>query len=141
MALMASFLVDPTTQGKGTGTIPDTGIDDARGDDIDTSPSDGILTVKDVVQLTRKSPTWVYRHWHLLGGRKVGGSIFFPSKEIVYEHIFGKGQRLASGLQSKRGTLHPSVVPFKNKSKAGNDKAAKRAKRLTKPLDPNRHGL
>jgi predicted DNA-binding transcriptional regulator AlpA len=130
---MASFLVDPTAPG----TIPVTD----SGDDIDTSPSDGILTVKDVVQLTRKSETWVYRHWPELGGVKVGGSVFFPSKEIVYEHIFGKGQRLASGLQSKRGTLHPSVVPFKNKSKASHDKAAKRAKRLTKPFDPNRHGL
>jgi len=133
--LMASFLVDHTAPG----TLPVTHTDDARGDDIDTSPPDGILTVKDVALLTRKSETWVYRHWPELGGVKLGGSVFFPNKEIVYEHLFSKGQRLASGLQSKRGTLHPSVVPFKNKSKAGNDKAAKRA--ITKPLDPNRHGL
>ena len=135
MALMASFLVDPTTQG----TIPVTDIDDARGEDIETSALDGILTVKDVASYLHKSDTWVYRHWRKLGGVKVGGSVLFPSKEIVYEYIFQKGQRLASGLQSKRGPLHPRVVPIKNKSKAGDDKAAKRT--LTKPLDPNRHGL
>ena len=131
MALMASFLVDPTAPG----TIPVTD----SGDDIDTSPSDGILTVKDVVQLTRKSETWVYRHWPELGGVKVGGSVFFPSKEIVYEHLFGKGQGMASGFHARRRTLHPGVVPIKNKGKAGNDKAAKRA--ITKRLDSNRHGL
>jgi len=136
---MALFLVDPTTQGKGTGTIPVTDSDDARGDDIETSALDGILTVKDLVNCMPVSETWVYKHWPELGGVKLGGSIFFPSKEIVYEHIFGKGQRLARGLQYKRGTLHPRLVPIKNKSKAGHDKAAKRA--ITKPLDPNRHGL
>jgi len=120
---MALFLVDPTRTVPGK--IPVTDIDEARGDDIDTSPLDGILTVKDLVNCMPVSESWVYRHWPELGGVKVGGSVFFPSKEIVNEHIFGKGQRLARRLQSGQKTLHPSVVPIKNKSKAGDDKAAK----------------
>jgi len=133
---MALFLVDPTTQGKGPGAIPVTDTDDARGE---TSALDGILTVKDLVNCMPVSETWVYKNWQLLGGVKIRGRVFFPSKEIVYECIFQKGQRLASGLQSKRGPLHPRLVPIKNKSKTSHDKAAKRS--LTKPLDPNRHGF
>jgi hypothetical protein len=47
---------------------------------IDTEFEHDILTVEEVALYLRKSPSWVYKHWQVLGGRKLGGSLFFPWK-------------------------------------------------------------
>ena len=39
-----------------------------------------ILTVEEVALYLRKSTSWVYKNWQALGGRKLRGSLFFPSK-------------------------------------------------------------
>jgi len=61
---------------------------------IDSASQAGIMTVEEVAQFLRMSPSWVYKNWQLLGGVKLGGSLFFPKKEDLYECLFNKGQRL-----------------------------------------------
>jgi hypothetical protein len=61
---------------------------------LDNASSSGIMTPEEVALYLRKSPSWVYKHWEILGGRKLGGSLFFPRKEDFYERIFHKGERV-----------------------------------------------
>jgi len=60
--------------------------------DIST-PKKNILTPEEVAQYLRKSLSWVYKNWQILGGRKLRGSLFFPKKEELYERIFYKRER------------------------------------------------
>jgi len=46
------------------------------------------MTSEEVAQFLHKSPSWVYKNWQLLGGVKLRGSLFFPNKEDLYEHLF-----------------------------------------------------
>jgi hypothetical protein len=48
---------------------------------IDKNLSPEIMTPEEVALYLRKSTSWVYKHWQELGGRKLGGSLFFPRKE------------------------------------------------------------
>ena len=133
----ALFLVAPTTPG----TIPVTDTDDARGGDIgesiDSSPLDGILTTKAAAHYLQTSESWVYKHWRDIGGVKIGGKLFFPSKEKMYERLFGKGQGLAGGFHAGQAAVHPSLVRDKNKGKAGRGTSPK----SITDTDPNRHGI
>ena len=47
-----------------------------------------IMTVEETARFMRKSVSWVYKNSADLGGRKLGGSLFFPSKEDLYERLF-----------------------------------------------------
>jgi hypothetical protein len=49
-----------------------------------------ILTPEETAQYLKKSVSWVYKNAEILGGRKLGGSLFFPAKEDLYEFIFCK---------------------------------------------------
>jgi len=57
--------------------------------DIST-PEKDILTPEEDAQYLRKSLSWVYKNWRILGGRKLRGSLFFPKKEELYEFLFYK---------------------------------------------------
>lgn len=103
-----------------------------------------ILTPEEVAQYLRKSPSWVYKHWQGLGGVKLGGSLFFPSKEDLYEHLFCQGQRLVPlRLRSERGEVQRDAVQNqesgarrRSRKKEGIERAG------TEPPDnPGRHGL
>jgi len=50
---------------------------------IDSDPRFDIMTPEEVAQFLHKSPSWVYKNWQLLGGVKLRGSLFFPSKGKV----------------------------------------------------------
>jgi len=52
------------------------------------------MTPEEVARFLKKSASWVYKHWQELGGVKLGGSLFFPHKEDLYERIFRQGQRV-----------------------------------------------
>ena len=60
-----------------------------------------ILTPEETAQYLRKSLSWVYKNAEILGGRKLGGSLFFPAKEDLYERIFYKRQEPVD-FQKKR---------------------------------------
>ena len=62
---------------------------------IDNGPEADILTPEEVAQFFRKSPSWVYKNWKELGGRKLGGSLLFPKKEDLYERLFHQREGVA----------------------------------------------
>jgi hypothetical protein len=80
---------------------------------IDTEIINDILTPEEVAQYLRKSPSWVYKHWQELGGRKLGGSLFFPSKENLYEHLFGKRKGVEVRLHPGGNQIHQRLVQKK----------------------------
>jgi hypothetical protein len=101
-----------------------------------------IQTVEEVAQYFQKSLSWVYKNWKLLGGKKLGGSLIFPAKEDLYEHVFCKKEGVEIRLHSKGNQAHECLVPNKErgtgsrgKKKGGNSKSE------TNDNDPNRHGL
>ena len=65
---------------------------------IDNKSLSGIMTPEEVARFLKKSTSWVYKNWQKLGGVKLGGSLFFPRKEDLYEHIFCQGEGLAVRL-------------------------------------------
>lgn len=104
-----------------------------------------ILTPEEVAQYLRKSLSWVYRHWKILGGRKLGGSLFFPGKENLYEHLFSEGQRVERRLHPQRETVHNPVLQNqergqggRNSKKGGNTEPSADG---TGEENPDRHGL
>jgi hypothetical protein len=80
---------------------------------IDTEFNHDILTPEEVAQYLRKSTSWVYKNWQALGGRKLGGSLFFPRKEDLYERLFGKGKGLEVRLQPGGNQTHEGLVQTK----------------------------
>ena len=108
-----------------------------------TRPSD-ILTPEEVAQFFRKSTSWVYKNWKELGGRKLGGSLFFPRKEDLYERLFDKGKGVEVRLHPERNQAHGGVVQNKKAGKTGRGKKKggnSKAKATGDRGDPNRHGL
>jgi hypothetical protein len=102
----------------------------------------GIMTPDEVAEFLRKSASWVYLHWQELGGVKLGGSIFFPRKEDLYELLFGKRQGVALRLHPERPKIHRSLVQDK---KGGNPGRSKKKGRIEETQDSfgnsDRHGL
>ena len=58
----------------------------------------GIMTPKEVAVYLRRSESWVYKNWRILGGRKLKGSLFFPTKGDLYERLFGKVTVISSAF-------------------------------------------
>ena len=58
-----------------------------------------ILSPEEVAQYLRKSLSWVYKNAGLLGARKLGGSLFFPAKEDLYERLFCQRKGVAMGFE------------------------------------------
>jgi len=115
-------------------------------DSIDNPGGHDILTPEEVALYLRKSPSWVYKHWQALGGRKFGGSLLFPRKEDLYERLFGKGKGMEIRLHPERDQAHQGLVQDKKRRSKG----GKRTKRGdSKPGaatntvrdDQDRHGL
>jgi hypothetical protein len=108
------------------------------------SPTD-IMTPEEVALFLRKSPSWVYKHWRELGGRKLGGSLFFPTKEDLYELLFRQGKGVESGLHPHGDQVHADLVQIKERCKKGSRKSQGGGKEpeATEPYgsDPNRHAL
>jgi len=104
-----------------------------------------ILTPEETAQYFKKSVSWVYKNAEILGGRKLGGSLFFPAKEDLYEFIFCKREGVEVRLHPKRQTVHKNLVHDQKRGQAG--RGQKKGGR-TKPgnsddhgSNPNRHGV
>ena len=101
-----------------------------------------ILTPEETAQYLRKSLSWVYKNAEILGGRKLGGSLFFPAKEDLYERIFSKKEGVEVRLHTKRNQVHGSLVQNKNRGQTGGSKKKGGNKESeTGTGDPNRYGL
>ncbi len=109
---------------------------------IDTNFQNEIMTPEEVAQYLRKSLSWVYKNWKILGARKLGGSLIFPKKEDLYEHIFQKRERMEVRNHPKGNQVYKSLVQDKKSgersrsNQKGGDKKSK-----TENNNPNRHGL
>jgi hypothetical protein len=101
-----------------------------------------IMTIEEISQYLRKSPSWVYRHVEELGGRKLGGSLFFPSKEDLYDSLFYGRERMAVRIRTQESSIHQSRV---REEKRGKSSRGGKTKGGEKPCcgadDPNRYGL
>jgi len=100
------------------------------------------MTPDEVAQFLRKSPSWVYKHWQELGGVKLGGSLFFPNKENLYERIFCKKQGVEVRLHSQGDQVHGNLVQDKKTGQAGRSKEKGGNKEsATSSGNSNRHGI
>lgn len=104
-----------------------------------------ILTPEETAQYLKKSISWVYKNAGILGGRKLGGSLFFPAKEDLYEFIFCQRKGVEVRLHPERKTLHRNMVQNQKRGQA--DRGQKKGGN-TKPrssddqrCNPNRHGI
>jgi len=125
---------------------------------IDNKLNNDILTPEEVAQYLRKSKSWVYKNWKLLGGRKLRGSLIFPRKEDLYERLFGKRQGLEVRLRDERRKTPIRLLQDKKGGKTRRGKKEGRARKSVdcargnsesgatgdptrRNQDPNRHGL
>lgn len=111
---------------------------------VDNNLRHVMMTIEEVAQYFRKSPSWVYKHRKLLGGKKLGGSLFFPSCEDLYERIlFTEAEKVAVPLHPKRDQVLGQVGRHKGGGKSGRvQKKGEPIKSTAPSLDnPNRHGI
>jgi hypothetical protein len=112
---------------------------------VDIKTEHDILTPEEVALFLRKSPSWVYKHARELGGRKLGGSLFFPNKEDLYELLFRQGQGVESRLHPQGDQAHADLVQNKKRRQAGLGKGQRGGGQPDKiepyGSDPNRHAL
>ena len=110
--------------------------------DVDKVFQCGIMTPEEVAQYLHKSMSWVYKNWQLLGGRKLKGSLFFPNKEDLYEHLFCKGEGVEIRLHPQWGQVHKRLVQNKKQGEASRSKKkGGDSKSEAGEGDPNRHGI
>jgi len=57
---------------------------------LDQTPTYEIIQAQEAADFLKMSLSWVYDHYQELGGRKIGGTVLFPSKGAIYEHLFGQ---------------------------------------------------
>ena len=109
---------------------------------IDNITCSDMMNIEEVAQYFRKSPSWVYKNWKVLGGKKLGGSLFFPKKEDLYERIFNKGQRMEVRLYPEGNPAHECLVQNEKRSKNGRGKKkGGNCQAEAERDEANRHGL
>jgi hypothetical protein len=100
------------------------------------------MTPDEVAQFFKKSTSWVYKNWKKLGGVKLGGSLFFPSKEDLYEQLFQERKGVEVRLYPQGNQAHRNLVQNKKAGQSGRSKKKGGAKKTTtSSRDSNRHGL
>ena len=84
----------------------------------------GFQNVKEVAQFCGKSISWVYKHQQVLGVRKLGGSLFFPEKEELYERIFGQRQGIQVRVSAKQDQVFQPTL--QNKTRGSKSRSTKK---------------
>jgi len=111
-------------------------------ENLDKNNQKSIMTIQEVALFLHKSESWVYKHWKELGGKKLGGSLFFQGKEDLYECLFCRQEGMEIRLHSKRKQANGSLVRNKTEGKkSGSRKEGGTNKSATVASDPNRHNL
>jgi hypothetical protein len=104
-----------------------------------------IPTVKEIADYFGKSVSWVYKNKDELGVRKLGGSLFFPEQEELYERLFCKEEEgVEIRLHPKRDSVHKNMVSDKKRSQKSRSRKEKRieASHSQETIrNPDRHGL
>jgi hypothetical protein len=109
---------------------------------IDSGPGSAIMTPEEVALYLHKSLSWIYRNWQMLGGVKLGGSLFFPRKEDLYERLFRKRQGVEIRFHPRRAAMYGCLVQDQagGKERRGQKKGGNN-KTIQSSGNPNRHGL
>jgi len=111
-------------------------------DDFTTENRSCIMSVEETALFFGKSTSWVYKNWKKLGGRKLGGSLFFPNKEDLYDAVFQKGKGVEVRLHPGRNQVHRPMVRDKERSEKRRRKKTEGGGGTTRrDNDPNRYGL
>jgi len=101
-----------------------------------------IMTPEETARYLRKSLSWVYKNADSLGGRKLGGSLFFPAKEDLYERIFCQRKGVEVRLHQQGNQAYRSLVQNQNRGKNSRGIKKKGVKQPpTGTENPDRHGL
>lgn len=114
---------------------------------VDNNFDQDILTLEEAALYLRKSTSWVYKHWQELGGRKLGGSLFFPGKEDLYERLFCQRKGVEVRLHPERNPAHGGLVqnqergPKGRNGQKGGNSQPKTGDANGNGKNPNRHGL
>src|SRR5262245_1268082 len=125
-----------------TSRVAETEVASDRPMTVDTVASSAIMTPDEVARYLRKSTSWVYKNWQMLGGVKLRGSLFFPRKEDLYERLFSKEQGLEIRLHHRPRAIHGGMVQDQAASQAGRGpKKGGSSQRAEQSSDANRHGL
>jgi len=65
-----------------------------------------VLTPQDVADFLKVSISWVYKNADMLGVVRVKGVLRFPTREVIYERLFGAGNKdLAIQLCDERDSV------------------------------------
>ncbi|MBF0224664.1 MAG: helix-turn-helix domain-containing protein [Desulfobacterales bacterium] len=101
-----------------------------------------IQTPEEVARFLKKSVSWVYKNWKILGGRKLGGSLLFPHKEDLYERLFCEREGMEIRLHPEQKQTYRGLVQDKDGSKTSGAKKKRGIKEtITVYTDANRHKL
>ena len=111
------------------------------GSNVDSQNKHEIMTPEEVAKFLHKSVSWVYKHSEELGGRKLGGSLFFPRKEELYEHLFPKRERMEVRFHPNSKQVHKIRLQNKNRGQKSNGQKKGGNKQSKDRDNPNRHGL
>ncbi len=95
------------------------------------------LKPADIAKIFNQSLAWVSKNYKKLHGVKIGGRVFFPPKEILYERLFCGKEGVEIRLHEEKREVHSSILQNEKRSRKGRTKNEKPS-RKTK-ID--RHGL
>ena len=84
-------------------------------DELTVAGDKHIMTPKETAQYLRKSLSWVYKNSAALGGRKLGGSLFFPAREDLYERIFCKREGVEVRIHPHGNQAYGNLVQNENR--------------------------
>ena len=96
-----------------------------------------LLRPADVAKIFNQSLSWVSKNHKKLGGVKIGGRMFFPPREKLYDSLFCREEGLEVRLHDEGGEVHPSVLQDEKRSQERRTAYAIR----TEQTGFNRHGL
>ena len=96
------------------------------------------LRVEAIAVMFGMSKKWVYDHWAKLGGKKIGGTIFFTEQGV--RHALQGGQVLESHTEIQRNPGQNQIMPDKKRSLAMGNSREKTAER-DRIEGAKRHGL
>jgi hypothetical protein len=100
-------------------------------------PDQNLLKPADIAKLFNQSLAWVSKNYKKLGGVKIGGRMFFPPQEKLYERLFCAEEGMAVRLHDEEREIHSCMVQNQERSQVCRAKKASRSEQA----DLNRHGL
>lgn len=109
--------------------------------EVDILDNLSIMTAEEVAKFLKKSQSWVYQNWQELGGVKLKGSLLFPSKEELYERLFGKKERVEVRFHQQRQSVHGFMVQNQKRSQKSRSQTKRGGRKTDFLSDANRHGL